>query len=102
MIGGPPRSTRTDTRCPYTTLVRSVLVDRRGLLTRPRGRPRAPARTLAADLSRAAESAGGVRPTPACGQAASGVYGQAASGGRLMRIASTLPPVCRPNLVPRS
>ncbi len=29
-------------------------------------------------------------------------YGQAASGGMDMRMASTLPPVCRPNLVPRS
>ena len=30
------------------------------------------------------------------------VYGQRTSGGRLMRIASTLPPVFRPNSVPRS
>jgi len=29
-------------------------------------------------------------------------YGQRTSGGRLMRIASTLPPVLRPNSVPRS
>jgi hypothetical protein len=29
-------------------------------------------------------------------------YGQRTSGGRLIRIASTLPPVFRPNRVPRS
>lgn len=29
-------------------------------------------------------------------------YGHLASGGRLMRIASTLPPVLRPKVVPRS
>src|SRR3546814_1479311 len=32
MIRRPPRSTRTDTRFPYTTLFRSRLADRRGLL----------------------------------------------------------------------
>ena len=31
-----------------------------------------------------------------------GRYGQRTSGGRLIRIASTLPPVFRPNSVPRS
>src|SRR3546814_13616614 len=37
MIRRPPRSTRTDTRCPYTTLFRSKCSDqfRQGLVARP-------------------------------------------------------------------
>src|SRR3546814_7013108 len=34
MIRGPPRSTRTDTRFPYTTLFRSVLVNVSGFKDR--------------------------------------------------------------------
>src|SRR3546814_7236119 len=35
MIRRPPRSTRTDTLCPYTTLFRSVLTTRRGVREQP-------------------------------------------------------------------
>src|SRR3546814_8448338 len=38
MIRRPPRSTRTDTLCPYTTLFRS----RRGRVLRPEDRPEDP------------------------------------------------------------
>src|SRR3546814_1800161 len=42
MIRRPPRSTRTDTLCPYTTLVRSRQLRRRGPRTRQRQERRWP------------------------------------------------------------
>src|SRR3546814_3202897 len=67
MIRRPPRSTRTDTLFPYTTLFRSV--DGRGQRHRPR-------HGLAAGPTRLALRAGG----PQCGSAG-GLAGGAARGG---------------------
>src|SRR3546814_13573978 len=65
MIRRPPRSTRTDTLFPYTTLFRSV--DRRGrAAARGRARPQ-PARTVRGMRPRAGarRAAVGVRAQPA-------------------------------------
>src|SRR3546814_14846642 len=40
MIRRPPRSTRTDTLCPYTTLFRSLRPGYAGARQRPQARPR--------------------------------------------------------------
>src|SRR3546814_8267152 len=46
MIRRPPGSTRTDTRIPYTTLFRALLVERRGGHRRLRKRPHQPPPSL--------------------------------------------------------
>src|SRR3546814_20358679 len=77
MIRRPPRSTRTDTLFPYTTLFRSRAVERDGdLHGGPHGRPAVAAAIAAPVLARKPEGAAGrrpdARPVPAPGARAGG------------------------------
>src|SRR3546814_11888347 len=97
MIRRPPRSTRTDTLFPYTTLFRSRAVERDGdLHGGPHGRPAVAAAIAAPVLARQPEGAAGrrpdARPVPAHGDRKRVVSGTSVSvrlvhGGR--RISKT-------------
>src|SRR3546814_760764 len=115
MIRRPPRSTRTDTLFPYTTLFRSkttATVHRRDEIRLGIWRwlacssePAANARREGVLVSAALSFAGWRRSSrlDAAARPASSFHQlQDASGGRLINIASILPPVLSPNDVPRS
>src|SRR3546814_11546673 len=90
MIRRPPRSTRTDTLFPYTTLFRSFAHDQRALPVRTEDRGRLavphPARHALRQRQDAVQVLAGRAPVPRAPQAGAGtVVLPAPAGGQLLR-----------------